>query len=359
MDQNSPELPRRLSLVTQTARALRENLRSGLWGEQLPGERELCARLQVSRPTLRAALDELQRDGWLDVTSRKRRRILSAPVPSGAPSREPIIAVISPRPLLAMSPSAVVMVDELRTNLSRAGFQLELLVAPTAFTAQPERALESLVARTPAAAWMVFGSREPMQRWFLSRQLPCLVAGSCAPGVALPSVDIDYRATCRHAGGLFRRKGHRHLALVLPESSTGGEADSEQGLREALADDDSASLVVLRHDGTAAHVCRLLDKVMRTATPPTAFLVARAVHVLTVVTHFQRQGKQLPRDLAIISRDDETFLQHLTPTVARYATNPTQFTRRISLAARQLAETGSLPPRAIRLMPKFLPGETV
>ncbi|MDP4792990.1 MAG: GntR family transcriptional regulator, partial [Verrucomicrobiales bacterium] len=168
-----PELPRRLSLVAETARALRQSIREGLWETQLPGERELCALLQVSRPTLRAALEELQREGRLEVSTRRRRLICDIASLPDHGTRPRLIAVISPRPLLAMPPSAAVMVDELRTALNRAGFELELIVNPASFSDHPDRSLEAIVARTAASAWITYGSREPMQRWFLKRQLPC------------------------------------------------------------------------------------------------------------------------------------------------------------------------------------------
>ena len=355
-----PGLPRRISLAQETARTLRECLTRDRWLGHLPGERELCALLQVSRPTLRAALDELQREGWIESEARKRRRITAKPEPSLVGPAGGVIAALLPRSLTTMPPSAVVMVDELRSNLARAGFHFELLVQPGCFSDHPEHALDAVTTRTAASAWLAFGSREPMLRWFVSQRIPCLVAGSCPPGIALPSVDIDYQATCRHAGGMLRGKGHRRIALVVPEGSTGGEADSERGLRESFPAGESRETIrVIRHDGSAAHLCGQLDQVLRSADPPTAFLVARAVHVLTVVTHLLRLGVRIPKDIAVISRDDESFLQYVTPSVCRYAIDPALFPRRISRAARQLAETGFLPPRAIRLMPGLLPGETV
>jgi len=355
----SPTLPKRISLVTQTAQSLRDALRAGHWQEHLPGERELCARLQVSRITLRAALDELQRAGLLEVAPGQRRSIKVKPARSGAGAHSRVIALISPEPLLALAPVSMFLADELRKNLARAGFNLELHVSAACYSAHPARALDDLVARSSAAAWVVFGSREPMQNWFIRYQLPCLVAGSCALGTGLPSMDFDYRATCRHAGGWLRSKGHRHIALILPEGAYGGDMDSEQGFREALAGDGATTLLVLRHDGTAAHLCALLDKALRRAHPPTACIVARAMHVLTVMMHLMQRGLRIPRDMAVLSRDDENFLQHAIPSVARYAASPTQYARRLSLAARKLAETGALRPRAIRIMPELIAGESV
>jgi DNA-binding LacI/PurR family transcriptional regulator len=198
-----------------------------------------------------------------------------------------------------------------------------------------------------------------MQRWFALRRLPCLVVGSCIPGMKIPSIDIDYRASCRHAGGLLHGKGHRNIVLILPRGNTVGEAETEAGLREAIRDEENATLQVIRHDGTAASLTNFLDKALNSKNPPTCCVVARALHVLTVVTHLLRRGKRIPQDIAVISRDDEPFLSHLTPNVTRYAINSSRFTRRISLAARQLAEAGSLPPKSIRLMPQYRPGESI
>jgi DNA-binding LacI/PurR family transcriptional regulator len=356
---HGPRLPNRITLAAETAQSLRESLLAGHWRGHLPGERELCSCLQVSRQTLRTALEELQRDGWVEVASRCRRRIMKAPHGHAAPPRTRVIAALSPRPLLGMSPSSVVMVDELRDHLTRVGFSLELHVSASCFSAHPARALEALTARSNAAAWLLFGSLEAMQAWFVRRQLPCLVVGSSIQGVALPSIDADHRATCRHAAGMMRRKGHHRVAFIRPEGDYGGDTESEEGLREGMRDDPAASIQVLRHDGTPAHLISVLEAAMRSPQRPTACVVARAMHVLTVMTHLMQRGRRIPQDLALVSRDDEAFLEHVTPSITRYTTNPIQFARRVSMAARQLAESGALPPRAIRLMPKLVRGETI
>lgn len=333
-------------------------MQSGHWRGHLPGERELSSRLQVSRHTIRAALAELKREGLLDVSERQRRTINTSMLARRKSAHSRTIAVVTARPLLTMTTGSLVMVDELRDHLSRAGFNLEVHVSTACFTSRPERALEALTSRAPAAAWLLFGSLQPVQQWFVRQRLPCLVLGSCMEGVELPSVDVDYRATCRHAGALLRRRGHRSIALLRTAGNFGGDLESELGLREACAGMDESALHLLRHNGSAAHICSLLEKSQRGSTPPTACFVARAPHVLTVMMHLMRTGKHLPKDMAVIARDDDPFLQHAVPSVTRYAVDHVQFAKVVSKAVRQLAETGSLPPKAIRLIPKLIPGET-
>jgi DNA-binding LacI/PurR family transcriptional regulator len=326
----------------------------------LPGERQLCAHLQISRRTLRAALDELQRSGWLEVTHGQSRKIKPQRIKRGSLPQRKEIAVLSSCSHVEMSSLMMFALDVLREKLARVGYDTRLHVHPACFSEHPGRSLDKLVLQYPAAAWLIFGSKEPMQRWFIERQLPCIVAGSCDATINLPSVDSDHHAACLHAGNLLLRKGHRRLALVLPGDAFGGDLASAAGLREAVASfREPAELSVISHNGTTANLCALLDRALRLSAPPTAFVVARPIHSLTVMMHLLRRGKRIPQDIAVIAREDDPLLRCASPTLAHYADSPEQFARRLALAARQIAEAKALAPHPIRLVPRFVPGESV
>lgn len=351
-------LPRRCSLAAEVVESLRSGIRSGHWQDYLPGERTLSKQLQVSRSTLRSALKELERDGWLEVKQGRRRLITKKHAAFTENIDRRVVGVISQVALAALSASNLLVLDGLRNTLAQAGFSMRIHSDRACFSSKPERALEKLVKNHSATVWLLLYSKEATERWFVRQKLPCLVMGSSRPDVSLPSVDADQRAICHHAGGVLLRKGHRQIALVLPQDVFGGDADSEQGLEEVVATVNDARMQVLRHNGSAEHVCSLLDEALSQAQPPTAFVVARASHTLTVVVHLLHRGKRIPQDVAVISRDDEPFLSAIRPLVTRYAIDSEKYARRISSAARQLVESGMLPANAIRLMAEFLPGET-
>jgi DNA-binding LacI/PurR family transcriptional regulator len=248
--------------------------------------------------------------------------------------------------------------DAVREQLSRVGWTLEIHTSRSCYGPSPDRALERLVREAPASAWLLSGTIRPMQLWFQRRAVPCLVLGTCPDDIALPFADANHRAACRHAGALFLKKGHRRIALVLPDGATGGDRDSERGLREAIERQHDANLVVLRHRDRT-HLCNLLDHSLESSSPPTAYLVARAIHALTVTMHLMRSGVRLPQDAAVLSRDDENFLAHSSPSVSRYSVSNESFARRVSQAVRKLVDNGALPSRAIQLMPRLIVGETL
>ena len=205
-------IPKRSSLVAQTAAILRESMQAGLWQDILPGELELCGRFQgqprdpargappappgglVPRPARETAGNHS--GTGIDRRDRPQR-------PGGA---------AFPVSLEKIPATALFWVDALRDDLAAAGYRLEFHASQACSSPHPEHMLESLVRRFRPAGWVLYLSTAPVQAWFSGRALPCVISGSRHPNVDLSSVDMDYAARAvtlwacswRRVGALWR-----------------------------------------------------------------------------------------------------------------------------------------------------------
>ena len=354
-------IPQRTSLANEVVRVLRDGLISGVWSEWLPGERSLCERLHVSRPTVRAALRELRREGLIDVVQGRRSRILRPQQIALKRTPSKIVCMLSPGPLDSLRPFTMFLMDETREFLAAAGYRLEVETSPRYYTRRPHKALESLVKEKSVACWNLFRATPQMQTWFAEQGLPVVINGSSQPGIELPSVDLHYRATCRHAGATLLARGHRHIALLIENIQCAGDEDSRLGFLEAAKAIPGVQprLTIAEHNGSVAGIRARIDSLMRANLRPSALLVANSMHVLTVMGQLLQSGISLPNDVALISRDDDSFLDYVVPTVARYYCSPAHFASKASHLILQVARGETAPRKAMLLVPQLIKGETL
>jgi len=352
-------IPQRSSLVAETIRVLREAIAGGRWKEELPGERRLCEEWHISRPTLRAALNALAVEGLVIISQGKPTRVCQpqgGQVVSVAPATL-TVGLLSPDPLHAMPPFALLWVDELRSQLASEGHLLQIHVGRAwSGGKNPARALATLTSTVAATTWVLYRSTEAMQQWFEEKQMSCVVVGSVFKGLSLPSVDRDYRAVCRHAVGLMAARGHQRLCLLIQEPQYAGDRESEAGFEEGLQAVTARGITghIQRHDGTREGLLRALDRLITARQRPQALLIARSSCALTVCTGLLQRGLRIPQDMALICRDDDIFLDETTPQIARYSVTASTFAKRIFRLVRQPGVKGDT-----KVMPEFVKRESL
>jgi LacI family transcriptional regulator len=350
------------TLPAQVGARIIAEIEKGTWSGWLPGERDLAKTLQVGRKTLRKALAHLQRDGAIATQHGLGHRINTPTSPPGAAAKaETSVGLLTAEALENLRPYTALWVDELRSLLFENNVRLAAFSGHRFFTGRPGRALARLVEQNPQTCWVLAHSNKNVQEWFHERRIPCIIAGSSHPGLPLPNVDLDFFAMCRHAVGAMLRLGHRRIALLIQESDRAGDLESERGFEDGARSSPHADVesLVVRHDGTVDDAYGALRRLFGLAKPPTAVLVAQSSFYLTTIAFLAERGLRVPRDVSLMSREDETFLNYLRPTPARYAGNPKIYAKRLLLQL-QLSFAGETGAHAIhRIDAKYLPGASL
>jgi DNA-binding LacI/PurR family transcriptional regulator len=353
-------LPQRHSLASQTADILREGISQGLWRDKLPGERILCEKYQISRNTLRTALEQLHRDKLIQPVHGSGNLILAKPEKSTSQRRSRDVGLLSPEPMERLRPTQTLWIDELRAMLSERGCQLHVFHGRQYFRADPGPALQRLIAENPHGCWILTLSNAAIQGWFAKNAVPCVVAGSVHAGLDLPYRDLDHRALCRHAAGVLLGLGHRKLALVIAKSQLAGDLESEAGFVEGVrkSSQAGAEALVCQHDGSVSGINRTLRRLLEQRMPVSAILVANAYHYLTVVSRLAQMGRRVPQDVSVISRDDDLFLSYMEPAPSRYAAHAQVLARSLLRPVLELLDGELVAQRGTRMVPEFIPGES-
>ena len=354
-------LPQRQSLVAQTVAFLQAQIDAGEWREWLPSERLLCEQLQVSRNTLRAALAQLGREGRIQPVHGAGNRILAGPAVRSARPRSTDVALLSPEPIERLRPMQSLWIDDMRALLSERGMRLRVFHGQHYYGANPGPGLQKLIARNPHGCWLLMLATEAMQRWFLRNDIPCVVAGSTYPGLDLPFRDLDHRAMCRHAAGVLLGLGHRRLLMLAPKSLRAGDLASEAGFLEGVRQSRhaDAEVVVIHHEGSVAGVTLAVRRLLKLRPVPTAVLVTHPYSYLAASSRLAESGVRIPRDLSMISRDDDPFLSFVVPVPARYVVSPHLLAKNLLRPVLDLLEGSAVRQRAGLIMPEFLKGESV
>lgn len=355
------EIPKRFSLSAQAAASIAKAIDAGTWEEFLPSERRLCELFQISRPTIRTALHLLAKEGRIEIHQGRRNRLL-APAADTNRRQNRLVGLITHEPVAHMPMSTYQRITELRSSLAEQGFATEILVCPPHSARTQRRKIEDFVRQNRVFCCVLLSVSKELQSWFCEHSVPALVLGSCHPDVKLPSLDVDYRSVCRHAAGIFLSKGHRRLALVIPNSGVAGDLASEAGFREAVAlrpASDGAHAHIVGHNGTAQSISLKLDALFNSPHAPTALLVAKPQHVFIVIIYLLKRGLSVPDTVSFIARDYDHSFETVMPPIAHYSFGDESFFHRLSRLLVQMVNQGFLSPEPNLIFPKYAAGGTV
>lgn len=351
-------VPTRSSLIAGVAESLRGAIKSGEFGDHLPGVRHLGRELCVSVPTILEAIKVLESEGAVAVKHGCSTKIIS-------PARLPGWKRASDRKTVVFLAYPSVQLDDspLRDVVDRLGKQGYDIVSHRMGSGNfSPSELERLIALHPTACWVLLGGSVAAQEFFMARKLPCMVAcGSSGDSVHLPDFEMDFSALYRHVANQFLNLGHRRFHLILGEQSA---RKNPKCLEAFVAEvqkrepNRKAEDLILTYDYSTEGLKTLLEKLYGQAEKPTGLCVALVSRYILTQGWLQAKGYRIPGDVSLICRDGDELMDCIIPAPAHYAYRTEIYGRRLARAIATLLETGRVKDHTL-LMPEFVKGDSM
>ena len=290
-------------------------------GERFLSDHELARVARLSRPTVRRALDDLERDGWIERrpgigTFIGPRAGLTVPVrhDQSASYRQTIRLAL----LIHMlgdfghdwyASGVMAGIDQ---AAEETGVSLELL-------GNRDGDVKSVSRRLLQSRPDVLGfCAPPLKHTVLMGEahrldIPCIGTGTLLGTLGVPTVSEDGADASRQAVRHFVKRGHRRIGMILGTFALPWVFHRRQGYMDGLAkaglEPDEGMVLWLNRDDEAACAQQFDEYLKR--RQPTAVLFGSWVLIPCLAHLIQRNRLKVPRDLSVI-----TFDQH--PNVATW-----------------------------------------
>lgn len=354
-------LPKRTSLVIETASTLKEWISTGVLQDVMPGELQLKKRLRVGRDTVRLALQSLTQEGWVRPSSQGRQRWVNTEHPSlVADVKETKLPVtfLSPKPVESMC--TFLEMEDTQLRLAEQGRQVRYL-APAIFHLKcPEYHLDRLVRANPSSAWILYLATESIQRWFEQQGLPAFIYGSPFPDVGLPYVVSNWEEAAFHAGLQLVRRGHRIISIMEYQVQFPGVLREERGLERALETlKGEGRLVRFKDDRTPASIAKSLEMAFSMRERPTAFVFTYTSQLSAFYSWMVSKGLRVPADASVVSMANDSWFEELHPRLCYYRPDTKLMSRSIADRVLELVETGQVTKESAHIRLEFVPGATI
>lgn len=354
---NHREPIRRHLLKAEAAHALKAEITQGRWTGKLPSERYLTDYFQISRGTLREALKTLADEGVIQSVAKQGHFIRKGPTSPSSARRSDSVGLL----LGDLDPSRpadrLAWLPKLQELLGRQGLSVHVHEAIPELDRSPKKAISKLLQVTRHRCWLLVRCPRVAQLHFQEYDLPALICGSPFPGIHLPHIDIDYKATARHAVGTLAAQGHRHIGLVISTRILPGDLATLDGFKQGIADSSfQLNSTVIRYPNLNYSFESILGKIAQEQSPWTALFVDDPLQTLNIATRAMALGIALPQRLYLLCRENAVFLDHLFPPPGRYHVDVTLVAKKILQAILARAQGNPMKGLSTLILPDYLPG---
>ncbi|MCF7732493.1 MAG: substrate-binding domain-containing protein [Akkermansiaceae bacterium] len=352
-----PNTAKPRSLVRQVVDMIRERIVAGVLGPALPGEEELGRLFDVSRPTVRGALEILETEGVLQAAQKGVARKVSN---SWFARDKPGAAVrfLLSQPMHEMTAGFQAGVRQLRLRFLSYGVQISFQVSSAFRLKNPGRVLAKDLADATPDVWIIMDATPQIEAWFGKQQLPCVFVGGSYHH-QLPRAGGDGDQAIRDATNSLMDLGHERIIYLLHNAYGVQMIQPFHASLTARGVAWKDSYNVLRWQDDPANLFPLLERLFASAKPPTAFITLGIRNLLPLLTWTGQHGIRVPDDISIIEILSDPMLDFIYPPITHYIFRHDKLNQAVVKLVLRVAQAGQ-PQDVAAMIPMFLvPGRSV
>jgi len=288
-------------------------------GDRIPSENELCRRFDISRMTARAALLELEKEGWVSSVLGKGRFVKAEGSGRAEQSKDTSSLTVAVYPFFNVSPATTFYFSGLLNGLAR-GFHHHR-VRSTFFREEEIRA--SSLSRHAfftrnGVDGLIWGSpsrRERLEIQALENEgLPVVVLNEDGGPYGLDYVTCNHHQGARQMTEHLIHLGHRAIGCLTVSRDLDYAERRWQGYTDAhthngLSADPRLTVQIddlTRQDRIDRQVGEHLARLKSSGPWPTAWFIASGAMVPGITRFVQTEGLSVPGDLSLAAFDEVT-----------------------------------------------------
>lgn len=342
------------SSSTQLADFLREEIRSGGWASEMPGESWLVSNLRVGRNIVRAALKQLEKEGLLQSRGAGKPRLIQADRVKPADGCRIT--------LLLYSPSGLHKEDaqRLMRRLNELGYRVQ--VAPKTLTelGMNEGRVARMARQVLTDGWVVFAGSRQVLDWFARQPTPSFALYGRFPQAPMarsgPGFFPAYQAAIRRLADL----GHRRMVFLLPAAMR--KPTPSVLLQRILAELEACGISTGEYthpdwEQTPEGLQQCISNLFR-LTPPTAIFIDQAREFQAIQRQLAGRGVLAPQHISLVCSENDPDFEWMRPAVSRFEWSLRPCINRIARWAANVAR-GKDDRRASLVDAKFVEGGTI
>lgn len=203
-------------LLDETVTHLRREIADGTFGEELPACRHLSAALQVSVPTVLAALERLAAEGLLERGKPRRPYRVAAGAAQAAEAGERrCVLLLSSKPLGEFDANSRSAIDRLIETAMRRGWEFQHRMLAYSGVRHPNRRWDEVLESVRPTHIVALAGTQVLAEWASEHGIPTLFIGGVPGSTSVTAIGVSLRERLEEALDVLIARGHHHISMPV------------------------------------------------------------------------------------------------------------------------------------------------